>query len=144
MRKTLFGVVSLLCVVGFVGCQTLGFGSGPGTAVDKDRQQVALEGAAFVALPAYFDMDHSVGTHSDHIKAALDIADDFIAKVYPEYISFSNLLGMRISDISGGAWNPQVAALYYILFEVLDIVLDDDEEAKAIDAVAIGWIGTNT
>ncbi len=111
----------LMVILALPACQTLGIPWVGGDDPNKDREQAALEGAAIAMVFAYAKMagDEDM-PHSEHLRATLKAGNDFIIVMYPEFGSWSALLEKRIADVTSDKFNPQVATMYYLLFEILE------------------------
>ncbi len=132
-RLPIYVVLIAMCVV-LQGCTTLGIPI-PGTNPDKLEQQQAIEGAAIAGYLAYRNMDHDVGNHVDHLRMTLQVADDYIARLYPQHPewNWSYLIEARLKDATGGKWNIAVAQLYNLLFLIMDDIVEDEPEVEAIE-----------
>ena len=140
MRKTEVAVIgvwalTIMAVVGVLlslsGCASLGL---PifGNDSNKEVEQMALEGAALVAVPLYIKMaaDMPEGmTHAEHLKMAVDAANSFVLTAYPQLgMDAEQLLQSRVKDITNDKWNPQVKALYYYVYELLDFLEEGEDD----------------
>ena len=123
MKRTL----SIALVLLLSGCATLGL---PyfGDDTYRSKDQKALELAALVAVPYYFRIADMEGmSHSEHLRMTVAKANGVIAGVYPGIGTFEEIFQRRVKDITKDKWDPQVAVLYAILYEVLDFFEGEPE-----------------
>lgn len=125
-QKALVGLMCMLvlwvgisCVLFVGGCQTLGL-SPSGDDPDAAQEQAALEGAAIAGMFHYLKLPDDT-PDSEKLQSTLATANEFIATMYPQYGSFPALLQKRIKDVSNDKFNPQVATIYFLLKEILEV-----------------------
>lgn len=114
-------VIACVVVAPFVlGCQTLGLNNPFGDDPDRAQEQAALEGAALTGMFHYLKLPDDM-PDSEKLQSTLATANEFIATLYPQYGSFPALLQKRIKDVSNDTFNPQVATIYFLLKEILEV-----------------------